>query len=451
MVKKSTLLALLSALVLGAAVYYLDWKRGEKEKPDADTSKLAFSFQAKDISSVAVSHPGDSARPAVELAKRGDAWQITAPLQTEADKTSIGRILDGIASARISQTEPGAPDRLKVYGLDPPQKLLDFQLQNGAKHTIKLGNKDFTGISVYAVIDGGKDVALLPDSLLVAAGASLDDLRDRAVLHIGGDTVQSVEVKNASGEWAVARNKDEWNFAGPAGAPADSTKVNAVVGAVVTSRMQSIASEKSDNPAKYGFTNPAVTFTARDNKGQTLRLEVGKKDGKEYFARDTSRPTIFRVNETLYKELNQTRKDLRDKKLVHFESGDIARIEIHNSNGDIAFLRRKDDKSEQWLIDSPEAQKGKQAASWRFFSPIVNARAEEILDRPPAEVSALLRAPAIRVVLTTGDSRKLTLSFSKPSGGFVYARSTASPETYKLSSGIAADLDFKPADAVFER
>ncbi len=88
-----------------------------------------------------------------------------------------------LASARVSQTEPGTPDRLKVFGLDTPALALDFQMQNGAKHSLRLGKKDFTGVSVYAIVDNAKDVALLPESLLISADKPLQDLRDHSVLH----------------------------------------------------------------------------------------------------------------------------------------------------------------------------------------------------------------------------------------------------------------------------
>jgi Domain of unknown function (DUF4340) len=454
MIKKSTLLALLCAIVLGGAVYYLDWKRGEKEKPPEDTSKLAFSFQAADISSLVLAHPDNPSQPAIALVKRDGVWQVAQPLATGADQASVSHILDGIASARIAQTEPGSSDRLKVYGLDPPQVALDFQLQNGAKHTLKLGNKDFTGSSVYAVVDGGKDVALLPESLLVVVNKPLDDLRDRAVLHIVAAEVKSLDLKNSSGQFAVTKDKAGWRFAKPAVAPspdADDVDVNALLAAVANAKMVSIASEMPDNLGKYGLASPAVSLTILDEKGRSLKLDVGKKDGGDYFARDASRPTIFRINEDLYKKLAQNSRDLRDKKLVRFDSGDLNRIEIHNSNGTIVFVRSKDNKSDQWLFESPEAQKGKQSASWRFFTSIIQARAQEIVDHPTADISSLLAKPAIEVILTTADAKKLTLNLSKQSGAFVYARTSAGPEVYKLPAEIVKDLDFKAEDAVFER
>src|ERR1700675_1034348 len=453
MIKKTTLLALLCAIVLGGAVYYLDWKRGEKEKPPENTSKLAFSFQASDISSLVLAHPDNPAQPAIALVKRDGVWQVAQPLATGADQASVSHILDGIASARIAQTEPGSSDRLKVYGLDPPQVALDFQLQNGAKHSIKLGNKDFTGSSVYAVVDGGKDVALLPESLLVVVNKPLDDLRDRTVLQVVTTEVKSLDLKNSSGQFEVSKDKAGWRFTKPAvaPAPADDVDVNALLAAVVNAKMVSIASETPDNLGKYGLASPAVSLTILDEKGRSLKLGVGKKDGGDYFARDASRPTIFRINEVLYKKLAQSSRDLRDKKLVRFDSGDLNRIEIHNSNGTVVFVRSKDNKSDQWLFESPEAQKGKQSASWRFFTPIIQARAQEIVNHPTPEISSLLAKPAIEVILPPADAKKLPLDLSKQSGAFVYARSSAGPEVYKLPAEIVKDLDFNAEDAVFER
>ena len=60
---------------------------------------------------------------------------------------------------------PAAQTGLKAYGLDPPQLLLDFQLQNGAKHTLAMGHADFSGDSTYADRGRVKSVSLLPKSL----------------------------------------------------------------------------------------------------------------------------------------------------------------------------------------------------------------------------------------------------------------------------------------------
>src|SRR5450432_4266679 len=147
--KKSTLFILLAAILIGAAAYYFDWKRGEKEaaKTSDDKTKPAFNFQPDEIQSLTISYPADPKSQSVTFERRDGGWQITQPLQTDADVASVEGIVQGIAGARVAGTEPGAPDRLKAYGLDLPAVGIDFQLKNGTKHSVQIGKKDFVGAS----------------------------------------------------------------------------------------------------------------------------------------------------------------------------------------------------------------------------------------------------------------------------------------------------------------
>jgi hypothetical protein len=445
MIKKTTLLVLLCAVVLGGVVYYFDWKHAAKEKPPEDASKLAFSIQADDISSFTFTHPANAPEPPIHFVKQSGIWQIDQQLQTQADASQVQTILDGLASARVSQTEPGSPDRLKVYGLDPPQMTIEFQLKNGTKHTVKLGNKDFTGVSVYAIVDAATDVALLPESLLIASDKPLKTLRDPAVLHFMPADMKSFDLKNSSGQLSAAKSKENWEFTKPNGSPADDSDVNALLTAISTAKMTGVVSETAENLAKYGLASPAVAFTVTDGNGTASTLAVGKKDGNDYFARDSSRPIVFHINEALYKKLSESYKDLRSKKLIAFDAADVTRVEIRNANGTVVCVRNKDNPDE-WSIDSPDAVKGKKAAADKFFTPLVNARASEVEDHPAPNVAAMLAKPAIEVVLTTKDAKNLTIHISDNLSGFVYIRTSRGPEVYKVNSEGFGDWNFKPAD-----
>jgi hypothetical protein len=445
MIKKTTLFLLLGAVILGAAVYYFDWRRSQKEseKPPADATKLAFSIQPQDITSLAIKHPANPAEPTLQFEKRDELWRITQPLEARADQASLDGIIDGLASARIAQTEPGAPDRLKIYGLDPPAVSLEFQLRSGAKHTVALGKKDFSGISVYSIVDGGKDVALLPESLLISSGKSLQDLRDRGVLHIAGDKVVSFDLRNSSGQLSAKKEKDQWEFTKPAGSRGDAGNIGALLTSLGAAKWTSVTSESPDNLAKYGLANPVLAFTAVDDKGKSATLIVGKKEGDQYFARDTSAPMIFLVNEDLYKRLAENYNDLRDKKLAHFDPAEINHVEIHSANGTIICTR----KSEfEWTIEEPADLKGKAADISKLFTPLEQASAEQIFDQPAPNIRAILAKPEFEVTLTDKSGKKVTVQVSKESNGFVYARTSESTAVYKLGKQILSDLNFKPSD-----
>lgn len=447
MIRKSTLLVLLCAVVLGAAVYYFQGKRDREQKTPEDTSKSAFSIQATDVASFTLAHPARPDEPAIRFEKRNGAWWIAQPVDTEADQSAALGIVDLLAEARVSETEPGTADRRKAYGLDPPQASVELQLQNGAKHTLLVGDKDFTGTSVYTIVDGAQNVSLLPESIGTSIGKSLDDLRDRAVLHVDNGQVASFVLRNPSGELAVAREKDEWRFSKPGGALADKDLVDSLLSAIATAKMAGIASEKPENLSKYGLESPAVTFTAVDNSGQKTTLFVGKKEGDAYFARDASRPTIFRIRQDLYTKLAQRFSDLRDKKVVHLVAEDIQRIQIHNSSGAIVLSRKKDNPDE-WVIDAPAEQKGKSATSWKILDPVGNLRAEDVIDHPTGSLLAQLASPAVSVVLTGKSGQEITLRISKPSGDFAYAQASGSPALYKLKKQALDDLNLNPADLV---
>jgi hypothetical protein len=445
MIKKSTLILLLCAVALGAGVYYFDWKRGGEKKPDADTSKPAFSIQAADVVSFTIAHPAQPGDSPVRFEKRGDAWRIVQPVETDADQSVADGIVDQLAAARVAQTEPGSADRRQAFGLDPAQTSLEFQLRNGTKHALLLGDKDFTGESVYSIVDGGQSVSLLPQLLATSAGKSLDGLRDRAILHLDGEQISSFDLKNSSGELALSKDKDQWKFAAPAGALAGQDAVNLLFQAVASARMVSVENEKPDNLARYGLSSPAITFTASDSKGTKSTLAVGKKDGITYFARDTSRPMIFRVDEGVYKSLSEKFSDLRDKRVLHADLSGIQRIQIENAAGSMA-MSLKPDSSGEWTFESPANLKGRPALSWKVLDPIGNLRAEEVIDHPAANLLAQLSSPAVRVILTGKDGKELTLRISKPSGESVYAQASDSATLYKLTKQNFDELNLSALD-----
>jgi len=443
LIRKPTLIILVLAIALGGAVYYFDWKRGNEAKPE--TFKRAYSLQASDVVSFTLSHPARPGDPEIRFSKTGGSWQIASPVTTGADQSVVDGIVDQIAGAEIMETEPGTPDRLKAYGLDPAQASLELQLANGQKHSLLVGTKSFNGNSIYAIVDGAKNVSLLPELLSTSTARTLDTLRDRAVLHLDSSRVASFSIKSASGEIAAAKDNDHWKLTKPFDTPASQDAVTSMLQAVSGGTITSVASETADNLAHYGLATPAISFAATDSDGARFTLIVGKKDGDAYFARDTSRPTIFRVNDDLYKKLTEKFTDLRDKQVVHTASADIQQLEFHNASGAISLSRKKDG-SDQWVFDAPADQKGKLASSWKILDPLTGLNAEEVIDHPVANLLAAVSKSAVTIVLTDRAGKSVTVKLSKAVGDFVYAQASDSPPLFKLKKDALEDFNLKASD-----
>jgi hypothetical protein len=317
-------------------------------------------------------------------------------------------------------------------------------MKDGTKHKLLLGNKDFTGSDVYALADANQSVSLVQDSLMTSADKTADALRDRTVLHINTDQASAMELKNSSGDIAIKKSASGWSMSKPDAASADSDSVSSLISAVANGKLVSVASETPNDLAKYGLANPAITFTTTNDIGQNSTLIVGKKDGDNYYARDTSRPTIFEIDGDLYKKLTQTSADLIDKVPMHVDETAVNEIEIHDSNGTIIANRKAG--TEDWLMLAPDAQKGKAASSWKVFSVVGGLRADEVIEKPSAEVTSSLAQPVYEVIFTDSSSKKRTLRVTKAIGDFIYAQSSDGPAVYKLKKSSLSDLDIKPDD-----
>ena len=104
--KKSTLIVVIVALALAAFVYFYDSKHAPKTTASEDTSKPAFSVKSDDISSVTIHSAGQT----VSLSKNGTDWDLTQPVKTRADQTTVGGLvgeagIGGDEQARGSRSE----------------------------------------------------------------------------------------------------------------------------------------------------------------------------------------------------------------------------------------------------------------------------------------------------------------------------------------------------------
>ena len=274
--KKSTLIVVIVAIALGAFVYFYDSKRSVAPPTDEASWKPAFTVNADQITGLTLA----SATGKTVFARQGKDWQITQPVSTRADQTSISGIVNGLSSAKIRRSF--APtDSLSKYGLAQPAVTIDFQQKGGMEHTIRLGDKDFSGNVVYALIDASRNVDLLPVSLLDETDKPLSQLRDRSLLELNGSEITGITIDDPNGTIAVTKKSSTWEIAKPKAVLADSSAVDSLASALSTDKFTDVASESPENLAKYGLTHPSISVTAAA-KGQEFHLQIGKKNGDEY-------------------------------------------------------------------------------------------------------------------------------------------------------------------------
>jgi hypothetical protein len=156
---------------------------------------------------------------------------------------------------------------------------------------------------------------------------------------------------------------------------------------------------------------------------------------------------IFKVKSDVYSKLAYDFTQMRDKTVVRIDESSLNHIQLQNSNGTIEISRQG--TNGQWKIDTPAAEKGKSASSWKILNPFTSLRAVDVIDHPSgAQVAAMIK-PADTATFTKSNGQQITVRISKPSGEIAYAQSSQSPALFKIKKQTVDDLNLKPSDVAF--
>ena len=433
--KRSTGIVFLVALALAAFVYFYDVKRKPASEASSASSKPAFSLSSTDVKQIKIQRAGT----AMNFERKSDGWYMTQPRSQRAE----GPALDGLASSlsfvTVDRTFPATPDNLNSFGLKDPAVTLDFTLNNGTSHQLRFGSKDFSASSVYALIDDGKQVSLMPDTIYTSSDKSPDDFRDKSLTAVSTSDANFFDLVNSSGEVSGTKKGNDWTLSKPRAVGGDRSKIDALLGAVGTGQITKFVSDTNATLAKYGLDKPAVRFQAKLADGKSVQLEVGKKEGADYYARDLSRPGVFEINDNLYSILSDKYIDLRDKQITHIMPDDVTRAEVHNLNGTFACIKGS---GSGFVLEQSADKKAAPPSCPDFIGELGEDQADEVYDNPPASIGKELAKPAVQITITDKNGKKSQLVFSGITGDSIYGRSGAGPAIYKFAKRVLDEINF---------
>jgi hypothetical protein len=444
--KRSTLLLLVAAVILGGLVYFLEIKGGKRrDEPDkkADTSTPAFTFKSEDIAALTITRSGQ----AISIENRDGKWVITQPINAPADQSAIDSIGRDLGSARIERTISPSADEIKSFGLAEPAVVIDIKLKSGEQQKVSLGSKDFSGLSVYTRIGDASDVALLPLSLLTSADKPVDDLRDRSVFSASQYDLGSLDLTNENGRIILTKQGADWSMKSPVEASADQEEVRSLITEITSAKVAEFIKKEGEDggdSSKYGLDKPKITLKAQVQGTGERVLQIGSKAESDYYAKVSDRPEVFKVSGSVYDKLNVKPSALRDRQIVKFDKDSLTRIKVKNDNLTLVA----ENKDGKWTVKEPTDKKDKELQTYKVFNPLENNKATEVLDKPAGSVTAKLAKPAVQVELTDKDGKTTVLRISSAEGDDVYVQVEGRAVVYKVGKQILESLNFKTDDVI---
>jgi len=260
------------------------------------------------------------------------------------------------------------------------------------------------------------------------------------LLSITEDQIQNIEIKKRSGEIIhLQRSDSRWQIAAPEALSADPDAVSSMLSTLSSLRSDRTVEEKTTSPDQYGLTQPAIELNVTDKSKKTTKLLIGDETpaGTAVYAAIAGDARVFALSSYKKNSLDKSPNDLRDKRLLTFDSDKVSGIELTAKKQTIALARSKD----EWQIVRPKPFRADRSQAEELLRTLHDARMDLSGSEDDKKASAAFGSgtpfAAARVTDITG-TQELQVRKNKDD---YYAKSSAVPGVYKISSATGPGLN----------
>ncbi|HMD41065.1 MAG TPA: DUF4340 domain-containing protein [Candidatus Acidoferrum sp.] len=238
--------------------------------------------------------------------------------------------------------------------------------------------------------------------------------------------------KNDAGKWQmIAPNKD-WH--------ADQNEITSMLSTFSSLTSERLIEDKASSVEPYGLANPSleIDLTEKDNKTQKLLIGDTTPTGDGVYVALAGDPRVFTLANYTKNNLDKSAKDLRDKRLLTFDSDKLSRVELAAKKQDIEFGRNKD----QWQIVKPKPLRADDSQVQDLIRKLGDARMDLTAsdDDQKKAVAAFASGTAVASAKLTDASGTQELQVRKNKTDY-YAKSSAVEGIYKVTLDLGTSLD----------
>lgn len=374
---RSTLVLLALFLAIGGYAWFV-----ERERPpasEADANEQAFDVAAGRITDLTVNAANGDVTVLTRTENEID-WEVTAPVETEADDNAATAIATTLAALEIRRVVEDAAADLAPFGLAEPPVRVTFATPDGDPTTLSVGDESPTGGEHYAAV--GSRVILVAGFVESTLNRTTFELRDRSILEFTVPDVTSLAVAQGDDTLRFAKADGDWRVVEPLDARADFGLVEAMIGRLGSGEMVAIESDSAAEGSlePFGLTEPRLTATVEVG-GESHTLLVGDENPETtVYARDAARELVFTIDAALVDDLARGADTYRQKDLFDFRPFNANTLTVVRGGRTIRF-----EKGPAAEDEAAEGEAGAAEEVWRRIEP-------EPADVERPEMDALLRA-----------------------------------------------------------
>src|SRR5271169_392458 len=232
-----------------------------------------MAFKLDDVQKLTIARDNGQA---VEIDRDGDNWKIVKPAPAPADDTAVRMALGTLVNARASDFVSDAPGNVNQYGLEKPHLTATVTLKNGEQQSMLFGFKQAgEGKSgIYLRRGERAPVYAGAEYVMTSLDKSPLDFRDKTIVKVDPEAVETVKVKNSDGEFTLKRAPaGKWDvIAGGKTSEGDIPVVERMLNQLRDLKGESIVADPMPSAQPFGLDNPALEITLIGKDGKQLGL-----------------------------------------------------------------------------------------------------------------------------------------------------------------------------------
>ncbi len=263
---------------------------------------------------------------------------------------------------------------------------------------------------------------------------------------VPADQVQSVDLKKKDGSAiTLQRQKGKWAITSPEPLTADQDAVTSLTSALNPVTADNVVDDKASNLSKYGLNAPTLTVTVHEKTGKSDEIQFGDDvpAGSLVYARLGNNSKVYALASSVKSSFDKSVNDLRDKRLLTFDSNQLTRIELSGKN-DVEFGKNN---ANEWRILKPEPSRADSFQVEELVRKLgdakmdLSASAEDAKKVAPGFATGQLVAMA--KVADSSGTQSLEVRKNKDD---YYGKSSVVPGVFKLSADLGKELEKSPDD-----
>ncbi len=275
------------------------------------------------------------------------------------------------------------------------------------------------------------------------------DSEEVELFELETEDFRTIEIRRSEGEnLKVTKDNDSWRIFKPIEAPADTTEVESLARNIAElERGRYVAEGEDIDLDEFGLAEPElqVHFEVEGAETSTgLLLGDETPTGSNRYAKLSTENKVFVISSHLKGDFDKDAWDLRDKKVLHFDTDLVERLSLKGPENEVILAKASEDL---WNVTTPSFCRADRYKASSLVSRFETAKMEEIVSESVDELAGFGLDPAayeVDIQLKGGENVRLQIGDEKD--GKYYARDLDRSLVFLVASSLVDDIKKDPSE-----